>query len=413
MLLSLYLLLLLFLLFLSAFFSGSETALFSLEHLQVKEIREDEPQKAVILDSMLKNPRKLLIGLLIGNTLVNVTASIVAAAIMGLVFGQSTVVLFWSILLMTALLLIVGEITPKNYAILNNKKMVLVILVALDWFINLFNPLIGVFIRLLDWLLPEDSLSQGHTEPSFSEEEVDTLLKVTKDAGVIGEKESELLRNILDFGDITVESVMTPRTELTGINVDTPLSEIVGNVRNAKHRCLPVYKGSLDNIVGKVKAKNLLINQPQTLEDVMEPMLFIPKDKKVDELLSEMRQKRKNIAIVVDEYGGTDGLVTLEDLIEELVGEILDEFDEKENLYIRLDNNMYKVRGKMRIDEFNDILGLDLPEEETDTLNGFLSLLAGAVPVKNQRISYKNIDFYIEKASEVKVLEVLVKINKM
>lgn len=250
-----------------------------------------------------------------------------------------------------------------------------------------------------------------------TQEDLETIIDTVQETGVLDEDENEMIHRIFEMKDIVVREIMVPRTDIQGLEVESPVEDVVKLVVDAGRSRLPVYEGTVDNIVGVVYAKDLLrywVNKGKEvkLADIMRPPFFVPETKIISDLLKEMKIGRIHIATVVDEYGGTSGLVTIEDILEEIVGDIQDEYDVEEEEFVELGEGRYLVDAKMDIDEFSERLGLEIPKEDFDTLGGFLVHMVNNIPVAGEKIEYGNISFTIAEADERRIAKVEVFVSK-
>ncbi|MDD5069273.1 MAG: hemolysin family protein [Candidatus Omnitrophica bacterium] len=388
---------------LSAFFSASETAIFSLSNLRLRRIK-DRYAKAKILTALLRRPTHLLTTIVFGNMLVNIGLSAMATATFVKLFGETGLV--FSIIVSGLLILLLGEIFPKTIAIYAAEKISLLSCPILKWISVLFFPFVFViekvvvfFSKLL--LLTKKQLKHG-------EEELKTALLLGRRGGHITAKEEEMISYVLEFKDTWVGDIITARVNIVGINIDWPQETVLNILREKRHSKFPVYRDSMDNIVGILYAKDLFLNQASDYHSLIREPIFVPESKRLDDLLTLFRQKNERIAVVVDEYGGTQGLVTLEDIEEEIFGEIYDEYESKFEMIQAIDKNTYRVSGKAAIKNINIELGYDLPEEES-TLAGFLLTYLERIPQQRERVVYKNIEFIIERATARRIVRVLIK----
>jgi CBS domain containing-hemolysin-like protein len=398
---------------LSAFFSAAETAIISLSRLRVNRLVEQKVRGAKLLSDLKAKPSELLSTILIGSNIANIGASSLATTLViqfcerqgwqsiGLAVGIATGV-------MTLLLLVFGEIVPKTVALRRAEALSLFV-APLLWFLELiFRPVafaIGFLTRPFIYLFGGHAPEHG---PFVTEEEIRLILAAGEKEGVIEEEERQMITSIFEFGDTIAREVMTPRPDITAVPADKNLEEAKNLIIESGHSRLPVYENNLDNIIGVIYAKDVLKATSVTLlKDIMRPAIFIPETKKVSSLLHEMQAARTHVAIIVDEYGVSAGLVTMEDLIEEIVGEIHDEFERDEKMVEQLDKNTYLVDGRMTLKDINDQLNLNLPEEEgVDTLGGFVFARLGKVPSVGHSIHYENILLSVERVHRRRVTRV-------
>lgn len=359
---------------LSGFFSGSETAIISVSDAKVRSLVKQKVKGSATLYLLKQNPHKLLITILIGNNLANIGASVLAAVVFTELFGSNGLGIATGV--MTFFVLVFGEITPKSFATKYSVKMSLVLAKPLQLLQILFAPIIWVMDGIVQLLMK--ITGSKFNEEQVSEEEIKALIELGAEKGSIQKREKELLKNILQFNDIAVEEVMTPRVSIEALTVDTSLQEAIDFVIKKSHSRIPVFEDSIDNIVGIVTIKDVLIfsekfNINKKLEncDLKKP-LFVPVSKKIDVLFREFQKARTHLAVVVDEYGGTAGLVTLEDLLEEIVGEIIDESDIEEMPIQELSEYEIEAHGVTKLDDINDYLGITIKGNEKESISALI-----------------------------------------
>lgn len=399
------------LLVLSAFFSGSEAALFSLGKARRRQLEEDPSLTAKTLSHLLRRSHDLLVTLLVGITLANIGASALATAIAERLVGRHGLSL--AIAGMIFLIPVFGEVLPMTLAIERSLPWSRLAALPITWLSALFLPIrkvLGGFTILAARLVAPETIdgAQGLTEA-----ELRTLVDVGAKEGVVERSEREMIHKVFSFGDTLVKRVMVPCPDMFCLELRTPPAEILRALREHLHSRVPVYHGSIDNIIGILYTKDLLpyyrgLPDGFDLQTLLRPPHFVPETKRADALLEEFQARRIHMAIVVDEYGGTAGLVALEDLLEELVGEISDEFDVEERLYRTMDPTTYRISGKMPIDQFNRLLNLSVHTEGFDTVGGYILDLFGRIPHKGEVMETDNVKITVERVHRTRVLEVLV-----
>jgi len=415
--------LLLFFIFLlfSAFFSGSETAFFSLSKIKLQHLKESKISSAQRVVKLLENPKQLLITILIGNTIVNVSAATIAALLTadlsaGFHFREEIAILL-EIVVVISILLVLGEITPKIIAVKNAVAISQKISFALQIISFLLYPISYLLARFTTFI--SKTLGIYDVGIFFSQEELKTLLEVGEEKGAIEEDEKEMIHSIFEFSQTSVREVMVPRIDMVCVEKNTSLDELIDIIKENGFTRIPLYQGRVDNILGIIHAKDLLPYikaekksteiPPVNLSSLARPVQFVPENKKIDELLREFQQEKTHMVIVVDEYGGTAGLITLEDVLEEIVGEIQDEYDSEGPLIKRVDERTFLADGKINIHELQEFLGLPIPISESyDTLAGLIFDQTGYVPKEKERIQFDEFAFVIEKIVRNRI--VLVKI---
>lgn len=367
------LIILVVLLFLSAFFSSAETAMTTINKIRIRTLAEEGNNRAKTLLKITENPGKLLSAVLIGNNIVNLSAASLTTSL-AYNLGNSMVAISSGIL--TLLILLFGEITPKTMAAVHAEKLALLYTPVINVFLKLMTPVIffinGIAMQILA-ILRVDPKS-GSTK--MTESELRTIVDVSHASGVIESEEKEMIYNVFDLGDARAKDVMVPRVHVTFANVDSTYEELIEIFREDKFTRLPVYSGTTDNVIGTINMKDLLLYDNKKdfhVQDILREAYFTYEYKNTAELLVEMRQASFNIAIVLDEYGETAGLITLEDLLEEIVGEIHDEYDENEEEFItEIGDREYSVEGSTNLEEFNDRLELNLSSDDYDSVGGLI-----------------------------------------
>ena len=371
---SFQLIILVILLMLSAFFSSNETALMSVNKLKLRTLADSGNKRAaMVLDVTENHTSRMLSAILIGNNIVNLSASALATSL-AYAFGGYMVSIATAVL--TVAILVFGEITPKNYATINAEKLALRYIRSIRFFMAVMTPvifIINLFSRGILFLLRVDPNASGK---SITEDELRTIVDVSHEDGIIESDEKEMIYNVFDLGDANAKDIMVPRVHVTFADVNNTYDELIEIFREDKFTRLPVYEDTQDNIVGIINMKDLLLydkNQPFHIRDIMRKPHFTYEFKNISELLVEMRASTFNIAIVLDEYGEMAGLITLEDILEEIVGEIHDEYDETEDELIRrISDREYVIEGSMSLDDVNDRLHTELASEDYDSLGGLI-----------------------------------------
>lgn len=399
---------------LSAFFSCTETALFSLNKLELKKMQKKEENnwrvKSII--KLLDDPQRTLISILIGNMFVNISASSLATYLAIKTFGNIGIGIASGIMIFT--ILVFGEIVPKSLAVANAEAISKRVAKPIEIISTGLFPLIKFFkviISALYYFLGKKSVKE---KKEITEEDLLTLIDAGKDEGVIEEEEKEMIRNIFEFGDTMVKEVMIPRVDMACIPSDTKLGSILKLIKKMGHSRIPVYEETIDNIIGILYAKDLLRIYQQwytskekfDLKGIIRKAYFVPENKKIDELLDIFQKDRIQVAIAIDEYGGTAGLITMEDVVEEVVGEIIDEYDKEIKLFEMTGDNIVIADAIISIDKINEILNIEIPENDFETLGGFIFDLLGRVPKKDEKIKYQNFQIIIEQVVKNRIRRV-------
>lgn len=399
------------LLFFGGFFSTAETALFSSNRLNLRLLREGGDRRALLVHHLFADPGRLLTTLLVGNTVSAIGASVLATSItLSLLSRHGEWVAFVSV---TLLVLIVSEIAPKTMAARHADRMALWVAGPVSAFARLFAPLIGVLSIVATTLIRPFGGSITSKAPHVTEEQLRLLVKVGEEEGVIAEGERAMIHSIFEFSDTLVREVMRPRIDIIGVPSTATINEAIGLSTEYSHSRLPIYEGSVDHIVGVVYLRDLIpaLRQGRLDQPVMEirrPAYFVPETKKVDELFKEMQRKKVSMAIVLDEYGGTAGVVTMEDVLEEIVGEIQDEYDLEEKPIQLLDHDTAVVNARTHIHEVNALLDLHLPDDDSnvDTIAGLVYTLLGRVPAQGETVTLPGAELRVEKTLGQRITKV-------
>lgn len=367
------LIILLILLLLSAFFSSAETALTTVNKIRIRTLVDEGSKRARKVLAITEDSGKMLSAILIGNNIVNLSAASLTTSL-AYSFGGSMVAAASGIL--TVLILLFGEITPKTMATIHSEKMALLYAPVISIFMKIMTPFIFIINGLSIGILFLLRVDPNARQTAMTETELRTIVDVSHEDGVIESDEREMINNVFDLGDARAKDVMVPRVHVTFADINSTYNELIGIFREDKYTRLPVFRDTTDNVVGTINMKDLLLYDNTKgfhIEDILREAYFTYEYKSISELLVEMRQASFNIAIVLDEYGETAGLITLEDILEEIVGEIHDEYDENEEDFIQeIDEREYIVEGSINLDDLNDRLDLDLNSDEYDSLGGFI-----------------------------------------
>ena len=403
-------LVLLVLLGLSAFFSSSEIAMFAFPNHRLETVVNEEKPGSKTLQGLKEDPHRLLVTILVGNNLVNIAMSSIATGLLGYFLASQSMAVFLATFGITALVLLFGESAPKSYAVDNTESWALRIARPLKYVEVVLWPLVVLFDHLTR-IVNKVTGGQSAIEESYvTREEIRDIIETGEREGVLDEEEREMLQRTLRFNRTIVKEVMTPRLDMTAVSVEASVDEAIETCIQSGHERLPVYSGELDNVLGVahinelVRASRYSNSEDLELDDVIEPTLHVPESKNVDELLEEMREQRLNMVIVIDEFGTTEGLATIEDLVEEIVGEILEGGEEKPIEFV--DENTAVVRGEVNIDEVNDKLDIYLPEgEEFETIAGFIFNRAGRLVEQGERIEYEGLDILVEQVENTRIMK--------
>ena len=393
------------LLALSAFFSSSETAMMAVNKIRVRNLADAGLSSAQTLMKVLDNQPKMLSAILIGNNIVNISASSLATILVTRAFGDMYVGVGTGIL--TLLVLIFGEITPKTSATLYSETMALRFAKPIYMIMQVLTPVIFIVDKLSQGVLRLLHVDPNKKQDAITEDELRTIVEVSHEEGVIESDEKKMIYNVFDFGDSVAKDIMVPRIDMTFIDVDATFSEVIEVFREVKYTRYPVYEETTDNVIGIINIKDLLLTENQKkfcIRDYPREPLYTYEFKKTAELMVELRKTQNNIAIVLDEYGATAGLITLEDMLEEIVGEIRDEYDEdEEDLIRRIGPREYVVEAAMKLDDLNDQLGLDLESEDYDSIGGFIIGLLDHLPEEGEEVTHKTLRFVVDKVDRNRI----------
>lgn len=344
---------------LSAFFSSTETALSSVNKIRMKNYADEGNEKAKLVLKIADQYDKAISTILIGNNVVNIASTAIATLLFTRLLGEERGAAV-STIAMTLLVLTFGEILPKSFAKANSERISMAVAGILNFLMILFTPLVAVFVKLTSLLTEKAGKEE---KPSVTEQELKYIIESIKEEGVLEEQESELAQSALEFDDITVQEILTPRVDMVTLNVEDAQKHILQVVEDEGFSRIPVYRDTTDNIIGMVRVKDILLktahDQPVKLEEILRPCVYVHRTMKIAQLLNELRRQKNHIAIVTDDYGGTMGMVTMEDILEELVGEIWDESDEIVNDCIQIEDNVYEVSGDCNIYDLLEKLGID------------------------------------------------------
>jgi putative hemolysin len=410
------------LLFLSAFFSASETALSSLFELRIRHLlKTSKGKRAKALEHLLREPNDFITALVLCNNLVNVGASALATLLFLRILPAETPAYLTGIVttvVMTTALLLIGEVTPKNLAKNRPEAIGLKVVVPVWYLTRSLLPLVRALRATSTGLVRPFGVDLLVREgPPITRDQFLSLIEVAEERGAITTQFAEMMRRILALDQTTADEVMVPRTEIKAIEVSTPIPEVIEFIVRDGHSRYPVYRERLDQVIGILHAKDLLAharsgNAPSSLASLLRPVIFVPTTKPVSALLREFQQERAHMAVVVDEYGGVAGLVTLEDVLEEIVGEIEDEYDRRRQrtLIRRLSQTEALVDGDTEIRRLNRTLGLSLPEEEAVTIAGLILETLGDIPEPGTKLRFGSVEITVEEATEREIQTVRVTI---
>lgn len=404
------------LLLFSAFFSSSETAITSIPISKIRQLKEEDEESSEILKSMKRKTNDIIASILIGNNIVNTAATAVLTELIveNFVSKNSTLI---ATIIMTILILVIGEITPKSFAAQNPVKVAVKVAKPLELLATIFKPILFILTNITNGIIKLLGGEVVTNTPFVTEEEIRSLVDVGEEEGTIRHQEKEMIEGIFEINDIDVTEVMVPRIDIVAISEDSNLREALNIVITYGHSRIPVYKDTIDNIVGILYAKDILpfasLNDQRFDErkvtEIMRLAYYVPETKNVNQLLKELQQQKVHMAIVLDEYGGTEGLVTIEDILEEIVGDILDEYDNEVDLIEKINDNEFLVKADVSLEEINEIFETNLPEEDFDSLGGFVFSTLGRVPIQGDIVAYENLQMTVVELDNRRIVTIEVR----
>ena len=397
------------LVFLSAVLSGSEVALLGLSRVRRLQLQDEGHPRIAAVEKLMANPDRFLIAILVGNIVANATAAALFTSFVAGIFGTQ-----WSIALaigvVAFLLLTFGEVIPKGLAARNPEKWALSAAPFVLWLQTALYPLVVTYEKATRKLFAG---KDGQKRSVFkSEEEIKALITVGTEEGVLQQTEEDMLHSVIEFGQTTAKEIMVPRIDMTAVAADATLDSVRAFVLDSGFSRIPVYQGTVDNVVGILYVKDVLLalldkRGAMQVRDLMREAYFVPESKKLDDLLSDMREKRVHVAVVIDEFGGTAGMLTLEDVIEEIVGDIFDEYDLRTDPVRQLDPLTAIVDARTHVADVNDALDLDIPEDQGyDTVAGYVYHELGRLGKEGEVVHGPGFDMVVEKVTNRRILRV-------
>lgn len=394
---NLYIIIILALVAMSAFFSGSETSITSLSSIKVRQLIEADVRHAKKLEFLVENSNRTISAILIGNNIVNILGSSIATVIFVKMFGNNGVAI--STVVMTLLILTFGEILPKSLAKTYTTKFALAVAPYVYIIVKILTPftmLFGAVGKLF---------TNGEPEEKITEDDLITILNVGHEEGIIENEQKEMMENIFEIAESQAKDVMTNRTSIVSIPSDSTYDEVLDIIKNNHFSRYPVVGENIDDIIGLLYVKDLLDVSKENfdLKDHLRQAMFQYESRPNFLLLSELKKNKMSMAVILDEYGGTAGIVTIEDIVEEIVGDIDDEYDESNNGIRQLRENIYVLEAEIDLDDINEKLGTNFESEEYESIGGFVIGLAGRFPKVGEVYKYENYEFIIEKATPNKL----------
>ena len=399
---------------LSAFFSSSETALTTVNLIRIRNLADNGDKAAAWVLKARRDQSKMLGAILIGNNVVNLSASSMLTVLVTDVFGSQAVGAATGVL--TLLVLLFGEITPKTIATLEAEKNALRFARVICLLMTILTPVIFVVNLLSGGVLRLLGVDPNKPTDSITEDELRTIVEVGHEKGVIESEEKEMINNVFDLGDSVARDIMGPRIDMSFVDVEASYEELMEIFRRDHYTRLPVYEDNTDNVIGIINMKDLILLEDRaafSVRDYLRQPLFTFESKKLSELMIEMRKTSNNIVIVLDEYGATAGLITLEDILEEIVGDIRDEFDaDEEDELKEISKGEYLADGSMNLDDINDRLGLELVSEDFDSLGGFMIDRLEHLPAEGEEVDTEEVRLVVEKVNKNRIDKVHIYVKK-
>lgn len=397
----------------SAFFSSAETALMTSNKLKMRNLADNGNKRAAKVLKVTENTDKMLSAILIGNNIVNLTASSISTTLTLKIFGSKLVGIATGIL--TFLILVFGEITPKNVASKNAEDMALAYIGVISFLVTLLTPVIFIVNTVAKFVISIFN-KNGDDNNAVTEEELRAMVEYSHEEGVIENEEKKMIVNVVDFGDTVAGDIMVPRVDMVMVDEKSSYEEILQVFREERYTRIPVYEETPDNVIGILNVKDFLLIEDKenfVMKELLREPLYTYEYKKTSALMMDMRKTGANIVIVLDEYGITAGLITLEDMLEEIVGEIRDEFDADEDEGItKVSDLEYLIDGSTNLDDINDRIGLSLSSEEYESIGGLIMEKLGRLPVEGEIINFDNIVLTVKKMDHARIEKVCLKLKQ-
>lgn len=389
---------------LSAFFSSSETALTSVNIFKIRQMEKNGVEKAPLVRKLVDNIGSVLTTILIGNNIVNIVTTTIATIFFTEVMGPKGAVI--SPIILTIVVLIFGEVTPKNIAAANSEKLALNVARPIKLLDFIFKP-VNVILGKITGAITKVFVGEEEESSLVTEEDLKTIVDVSEEQGVINNEESEMINNVFEFGNSYVSDIMTARTNMEAISIESDQEELNEMLKETNHSRIPVYGKNIDNILGILHMKDIVSaiadGKELNLEEIIRPAYYVYDNMHIFDLFTNMRSENVSLAIVIDEYGGTSGLVTIEDIVEELVGEIDDEYDKDEKDIFKLTENSYLVKPALHLSDFNDYFNLELEEIKNDSIGGYVIDYLSRIPEQGDSIEVDNIKITVDEVDRYKI----------
>jgi CBS domain containing-hemolysin-like protein len=396
---------------LEGFFSGTETAMVSVDRARIKALAEQGSKRAALVNATLEAPEKFFSTTLLGTNVSTVLGNAIATLLVIRYLGEHYA--YITILIMTPLILVFGEIVPKTIYRFHAEQIATSLVYPIRVISVIFYPIVAILSWLTKLFLGLFGIETVQLKSHATREDIENYLDMWNINGRLRTAEKKIIERIFDFFDIEAEDIMIQLVNVQALGIGEDIDKAVGLAQKTGYSRIPVYSGKAYNIIGIVHAFDLLTAQKkaQTLEDIMRPAKYVPHSAPVDEIFKQMKTEGNSIAVVVDEYGGAIGIITIEDILEEIVGEIYDEYDKQERLFTKIGKNEYLVNARMELDEFNEHLNLQLPKDDYETIAGFLLKYMERIPKTGDKFQLENVTFIIKKADKRSIKEVSVIIS--
>ncbi len=397
----------------SSFFSMSETALMSLSRIRLRHMVEEKVPRAKLVEKLTQDPNRLLGTILIGNNVANIGASAMATVLATNIFGDSGVGIATGII--TILVLIFGEITPKSIAKQKSETVALIVARPIEFIVIIFKPFVYIFTAISSLFIKICGGNPDEAKSFITEEELKTMVGVSEEEGVLENVEKEMIFNVFEFADLQVKDIMVQRVDIVSVEEEASYDEVMEIIKNEQFSRIPVYNQTIDNIIGILNIKDLAMIENlredfNILKYIREPF-YTFEFKKIVELFKEMKKTRNHMAVVLDEYGGTVGLVTLEDLVEEIVGDIEDEYDEENKSIEVIKDNEYVIDGNLRLHDISELIGINIDSEEFDSVGGLMISNLGRMPEEQEEVIVNNIKFIAKEIDKNRIKKVRIIID--
>lgn len=399
------LILLIILLMGSAFFSASETALMSLSKLRLKHMVEEKRKGALNIERLLENPQKMLVAILVGNNVVNIWGSAIATALAIKLYSDGGIGIATAV--MTIVILIFGEITPKTLAVYHSEGISLKVAPIISMLVKILSPVVYIMTKITNFVVRLSGGSPSDKKPFITEDELKTIVDVSSKEGLLENEEKEMIYNIFEFGDLRIKDIMVQRQDISSVSVDSNYYEVIEEFKKEKFSRLPVYEDNIDNIVGIVYLKDFILLDQSKEDFDLRKIMRQPNETfefmKIADIYKDFQLNRVHMAVVLDEYGGVAGIVTMEDIVESIMGDIQDEYDEEEEDIQVIKEDEYLVLGETKLDDLNSMIGTNLESEDFDSVGGFVIGLIGRLPKRGEVVEYQGIKFVIESIDKNRI----------